>query len=110
AELLRSRWASAARGAVVVIASDGWDTDPPERLAAVLARLRRRAFRICWFNPRAAAPGFEPRVATMAAALPYCDRFLPAHTFAALAAAVEAIAADAAGGRVNATASRRSTA
>jgi uncharacterized protein with von Willebrand factor type A (vWA) domain len=108
-DLLRSRWAPAVRGAVVMIASDGWDTDPPERLAAVLARLRRRAFRICWLNPRAAAPGFAPRVATMAAALPYCDRFLPADTFAALAEAIEAVAADATTG-LSSTASRRSTA
>ncbi|GAA3527668.1 VWA domain-containing protein [Amycolatopsis ultiminotia] len=109
AELLHSRWAPLVRGAVVVIASDGWDADPPERLAAVLARLRRRAFRICWLNPRAAVPGFEPRVATMAAALPYCDRFLPAHSFAALAAAV-GVVADAAAGPVSSTASRRSRA
>lgn len=100
-DLLRSRWAPAVRGAVVVIASDGWDTDPPERLAAVLARLRRRAFRLCWLNPRAAAPGFGPKVATMAAALPYCDRFLPAGTFAAMADAIEFIAADASTGTVS---------
>jgi hypothetical protein len=109
-ELLRSRWAPAVRGAVVVIASDGWDTDPPRRLANVLARLRRRAFRLCWLNPRAASPGFAPKVATMAAALPYCDRFLPAGTFTALAGAIEIIAADAATGPVSSTVSRRSTA
>ncbi|HEX5406257.1 MAG TPA: VWA domain-containing protein [Pseudonocardiaceae bacterium] len=110
AELLRSRWAPVVRGSVVVIVSDGWDTDPPERLAAVLQRLRRRAFRVCWLNPRVAAPGFVPKVATMAAALPYCDRFLPADTFAALATAIETIAADARTGRVSSTGSRRSTA
>lgn len=109
ADLLRSRWAPVLRGSVVVIASDGWDTDPPERLAEVLLRLRRRAFRVCWLNPRAAAPGFAPKVATMAAALPYCDSFLPADTFAALATAIETIAADAATGRVSSTGSRRST-
>jgi hypothetical protein len=108
--LLRSRWAPTVRGAVVVIASDGWDTDPPERLAAVLARLRRRAFRLCWLNPRAAAPDFGPKVATMAAALPYCDRFLPADTFAAMADAIDVIAADAATGTVSSTGSRRSRA
>jgi uncharacterized protein len=109
ADLLRSRWAPVVRGSIVVIVSDGWDTDPPERLAAVLLRLRRRAFRVCWLNPRAAAPGFAPKVATMAAALPYCDRFLPADTFAALATAIETIAADATTGRVSSTGSRRST-
>ena len=43
-----------------------------------MARLRRRAHRVVWVNPRAAAPGFQPLVGTMAAALPYCDELLPA--------------------------------
>ncbi|MGW3606863.1 vWA domain-containing protein [Micromonospora sp. NPDC005161] len=79
--LLSSRHADAVRGAVLVIGSDGWDSDPPDELAAVMARLRRRAYRIVWLNPRAGAPGFAPRAGGMAAALPYCDRLLPAGTF-----------------------------
>ncbi|MET8832488.1 VWA domain-containing protein [Micromonospora sp. NPDC004540] len=79
--LLASHHGDAVRGAVVVVGSDGWDSDPPGELAAVMARLRRRAYRIVWLNPRAGAPGFVPRVAGMAAALPYCDRLLPAATF-----------------------------
>ncbi|MEV1157441.1 VWA domain-containing protein [Micromonospora chokoriensis] len=79
--LLTSHHAEAVRGAVVVIGSDGWDSDPPDDLAAVMARLNRRAYRIVWLNPRAGAPGFAPRVGGMAAALPYCDRMLPAGTF-----------------------------
>ncbi|WP_406079595.1 vWA domain-containing protein [Micromonospora sp. NBC_00858] len=79
--LLTSHHADVLRGAVVVIGSDGWDSDPPDELAAVMARLRRRAYRIVWLNPRAGAPGFAPRAAGMAAALPYCDRLLPAGTF-----------------------------
>ena len=74
-----------------MIASDGWDTDPPEELADVMARLRRRVRRLVWLNPRAAAPGFEPRVGSMAAALPYCDAFLPAHTLRALPEVFDAI-------------------
>ncbi|MBQ0904425.1 VWA domain-containing protein [Micromonospora sp. U21] len=79
--LLSSPHGDAARGAVLVIGSDGWDSDPPDELAAVMARLRRRAYRIVWLNPRAGAPGFAPRAGGMAAALPYCDRLLPAGTF-----------------------------
>ncbi|MGW4681250.1 vWA domain-containing protein [Micromonospora taraxaci] len=79
--LLTSHHVEAVRGAVVVIGSDGWDSDPPDDLAAVMARLSRRAYRIVWLNPRAGAPGFAPRVGGMAAALPYCDRMLPAGTF-----------------------------
>ena len=89
--LLASHHGSAVRGAVVLVASDGWDSDPPEALAAAMRRLRRRAHRVIWVNPRAGAHGFEPRVASMAAALPYCDRLLPADTFGSLVAVVAEI-------------------
>jgi uncharacterized protein with von Willebrand factor type A (vWA) domain len=91
--LLAGRHGGLLRGAIVLIGSDGWDSDPPERLARAMARLYRRAHRVVWMNPRAGAPGFQPRVATMAAALPYCDSFLPADTFAALVAVIEALGA-----------------
>ena len=89
--LLASRHGNALRGGVLVIASDGWDSDDPEALAAVLGRIRLRAHRVVWLNPRAAAPGFEPLVGSMAAALPYCDAVLPAHTARAMTDALEAI-------------------
>ena len=75
-----------------MIASDWWDSDDPALLAATMARLARRSRRVVWLNPRAAAPGFEPRVGSMAAALPYCDAFLPAHTLRALPEVFDAIA------------------
>jgi uncharacterized protein with von Willebrand factor type A (vWA) domain len=89
--LLASRHANAVRGAIVVIGSDGWDSDPPEAVAAAMVRLRRRAHRVIWMNPRAGAPGFTPTVSTMAAALPYCDQLLPADTFGSLEAVVRAV-------------------
>ncbi|WP_019544870.1 vWA domain-containing protein [Streptomyces sulphureus] len=82
--LLDSHHGGLLRGAVVVVGSDCWDGDPPERLAAAMARLRRRAHRVIWLNPRAGAPGFAPRTTTMAAALPYCDALVPGDTFASL--------------------------
>ena len=91
-ELLVSRHGNAVRGGVLVIASDGWDSDDPAELAAVMARARRRARRIVWLNPRAGARGYEPLVGSMAAALPYCDAFLPADTLRALPAVFDAIA------------------
>ena len=91
-ELLVSRHGNAVRGGVLVIASDGWDSDDPAELAAVMARARRRARRIVWLNPRAGAAGYEPLVGSMAAALPYCDAFLPAHTLRGLADVFDAIA------------------
>lgn len=75
---------NALRGAVVIIASDGWDADPPHVLAHAMARLRRRAAVLAWLNPRAAQPEFRPLAGSMAAALPFCDLFLPAHSLSGL--------------------------
>lgn len=84
AALLSSPHGTVLRGAVVIIASDGWDSDPPADLARAVARVRRRAHRLVWLNPRAAAPGFEPVARSMSAALPYCDDLLSAHSVATL--------------------------
>jgi uncharacterized protein with von Willebrand factor type A (vWA) domain len=83
-ELVSASHGHALRGAVVVIASDGWDSDPPDVLERALARIRRRAHRLIWLNPRAAQRDFRPLAASMATALPYCDRFLSAHTLTGL--------------------------
>jgi uncharacterized protein with von Willebrand factor type A (vWA) domain len=91
AALLKSPHADACRGAVVLIASDGWDSDPPEALAAVMARLRRRAYRIVWLNPRMSASGYEPLVGGMAAALRYCDDMLEIGTAGAIPDILETI-------------------
>jgi uncharacterized protein with von Willebrand factor type A (vWA) domain len=90
--LLASHHGGTLRGAVVLIASDGWDGDPPHRLATAMARLHRRAHTVIWLNPRAAAPGFTPRTTTMTAALPYIDLLLPADSFGALLRVPEEIA------------------
>ncbi|MGF1647247.1 MAG: VWA domain-containing protein [Kineosporiaceae bacterium] len=92
-ELVRSQHGGALRGAVVVVASDGWDSDDPETLGAVMARIRRRAHRVLWLNPRAAADDYRPLAGGMAAALPYCDDLLPAHTPRAMLDVVAAIVA-----------------
>ena len=63
-----------ARGAVVVIVSDGWERDDPALLGREMERLHRLAHRVIWVNPRKAAPGYEPAVGGMAAALPHVDR------------------------------------
>ena len=84
AELLAPPHGSVLRGAVVIIASDGWDSDPPHVLEHALARVRRRAELLVWLNPRAAHGEFQPLAGSMAAALPYCDLFLPAHSLTGL--------------------------
>ncbi|HEV7753563.1 MAG TPA: VWA domain-containing protein [Baekduia sp.] len=82
-----------ARGAVVVIVSDGWEVGDPERVGREMARLGRLAHRIVWVNPRLAAPGFEPTAGGMAAALPYCDALVGGHNLLALGDAIAAIGA-----------------
>lgn len=73
-----------ARGAVVVIVSDGWETGQPEELARQLARLSLLAHRIVWANPRTARPGYRPLAGGMAVAWPYCDAVVSAHRLDAL--------------------------
>jgi uncharacterized protein with von Willebrand factor type A (vWA) domain len=80
-----------ARGAVVVIFSDGWAQEDPDQVAAQMARLRRLAYRIVWVNPRKAAAGYRPLVGGMAAALPYCDAFVSGHSYTALTEVAAAI-------------------
>jgi uncharacterized protein with von Willebrand factor type A (vWA) domain len=73
-----------ARGAVVLIISDGWETGDPAMLGAQMARLHRIAYRIVWANPRTQSERYRPEVGGMAAAWPYCDAVVSAHNFEAL--------------------------
>jgi uncharacterized protein with von Willebrand factor type A (vWA) domain len=82
-----------ARGAVVVILSDGWDRGDPALVAREMQRLRRLAHRIVWVNPRKASREYAPLAGGMAAALPACDAFVSGHNLQALKAVTEAIAA-----------------
>jgi uncharacterized protein with von Willebrand factor type A (vWA) domain len=70
----------------VIIVSDGYDTGEPERLAAEMARLRRRCRRIIWLNPLIGWRDFRPEARGMQAALPHVDLFAPAHNLESLAA------------------------
>jgi len=87
-----SSWSTLLRGSIVLVASDGWDTDPADEMAVRMARLARMAHRIVWINPRAAADGFEPLVGGMAAALPHCDAMLSGHSLRAMREVLASIA------------------
>jgi uncharacterized protein len=73
-----------ARGAVVLIISDGWETGDPALVGAQMARLHRVAYRIVWANPRTQSDRYRPEVGGMAAAWPYCDAVVSAHNFESL--------------------------
>jgi uncharacterized protein with von Willebrand factor type A (vWA) domain len=73
-----------ARGAIVVICSDGWDRGDPDRMASEMGRLALVARRIVWVNPLKATPGYAPLARGMAAALPYVDLFVEGHSIRSL--------------------------
>jgi uncharacterized protein with von Willebrand factor type A (vWA) domain len=70
----------------VIIVSDGYDTGPPEEMAAAMRDLRRRTRRIVWLNPLIGWQGYAPEARGMKAALPYVELFAPAHSLESLAA------------------------
>jgi uncharacterized protein with von Willebrand factor type A (vWA) domain len=68
-----------ARGAIVIVFSDGWDRGDPELLAREMHRLQLHARRVIWVNPRPADIDMQPLAVGMRAALPYVDDFIPGH-------------------------------
>ena len=80
-----------ARGAVIVILSDGWERGDSMLVGREMARLARLAHRIVWVNPRVSAGDFSVQSGGMRAALPYCDALVSGHNFEALDEVVEAI-------------------
>jgi uncharacterized protein with von Willebrand factor type A (vWA) domain len=87
-----------ARGAVIVILSDGWERGDPSLVGREMERLARLAHRIVWVNPRVSAAGFSPRTGGMAAALPHCDALVSGHSLEAIDEVLEAIGGSGPGG------------
>lgn len=73
-----------ARGAVVVILSDGWDRGDPADMSEQMQRLARVAHRVVWVNPLKASTGYAPLARGMAAALPHVDDFVEGHNLDSL--------------------------
>jgi uncharacterized protein with von Willebrand factor type A (vWA) domain len=80
------RWGQrgAARRAVVVVFSDGWERGDAGLLADQMARLRRLAHAVLWVNPHAGRAGYAPVQSGIAAALPHIDRLLAGHSLGTL--------------------------
>ncbi len=87
------RWGQrgVARGAVVVVFSDGWERGDAALLGEQAARLRRLAHRVVWVNPHKGAAGYQPVQQGMAAALPHVDHFVAGHSLAAFRKVLEVI-------------------
>ena len=83
-----TQWAGRllARGAVVIVMSDGWERGSAEQLKREMRLLREKCYRLIWLNPRLGRADYLPRVEGMAAALDHVDDFLSCHDMQSLEA------------------------
>ncbi|WP_051570923.1 vWA domain-containing protein [Cryptosporangium arvum] len=88
------RWGrrGVARGAVVVVFSDGWERGDAALLGEQMARLRRIAHRVVWVNPHRGKPRYAPVQGGIQAALPHVDDFVAGHSLAAFAELLDVVA------------------
>lgn len=88
------RWGrrGTARGAVVVVFSDGWERGDTDLLAEQVQRLHRLAHRVVWVNPHRGKAGYEPVQQGILAVLPHVDAFLAGHSLATFAELTEVLA------------------
>jgi len=77
-----------ARGAIVVIASDGWERGGADLLREQMLRLQALSHRVIWANPHKSTPGFEPLTKGMQAALPMIDDFVAGSSAAELSSLI----------------------
>lgn len=89
--LLVPRYAGFARGAAIIVLSDGLERGTPEALVAAVEKLARLAWRIDWLSPLA-GPGYTPRTEALAAVLPHLDALAEGATTSAVCAHVLRIA------------------
>lgn len=87
-EMFNKQYAShsVSSRSVIIILSDGYDTDPPEVMSNALARLKKKGCKIIWLNPLKGWKDYQPVANGMVAALPHLDLFAPATTLNDLAA------------------------
>ncbi|MBB5956564.1 hypothetical protein FHS29_003150 [Saccharothrix tamanrassetensis] len=87
------RWGQrgAARRAVVVVFSDGWERGDPALLGEQVARLKRLAHKVIWVNPHAGKDGYAPVQSGIVAALPHLDRLLAGHSLDTLRRLLEEV-------------------
>lgn len=81
-----------ARGAIVVVLSDGWERGDTALLGEQVARLHRLAHRVVWVNPHRGKDGYAPVQQGIVAVLPHVDAFLAGHSLATFAELTEVLA------------------
>ena len=93
-KIFLDRWGQRgmARGAVVVVFSDGWERGEPDLLAEQMRRLHRLAHRVVWVNPHRGKEGYLPVQQGIVAALPFVDDFVAGHSLTTFAELIEVVA------------------
>lgn len=81
-----------ARGAVVVVFSDGWERGDSRELGEQMERLSRLAHRVVWVNPHRGKDGYQPVQGGIVAVLPHCDEFIAGHSLHAFEQVLEVVA------------------
>jgi uncharacterized protein with von Willebrand factor type A (vWA) domain len=92
--MFMDRWGQRglARGAVVVVFSDGWERGDAGLLGEQMRRLQRTAHRVVWVNPHVGKDGYLPVQRGIVAALPFVDDFVAGHSLATFAELIEVVA------------------
>jgi hypothetical protein len=67
------RFGSYARGAAVIVVSDGLERGDPSALRDAVAKLSRRAWRLSWLTPLATGAGFKPQTEALIAIRRFVD-------------------------------------
>ena len=80
-----------SKDSIVLIMSDGFDTDSAQQLAACLEQLKRRSQRIIWLSPMLDNPDYVPAEEFIASTTQYLSAFLPCSSLASLSDAVDHI-------------------
>lgn len=81
-------YAGLARGAVVIVLSDGLERGDPALLLHAVQRLHRLAERVVWLTPLKRDDGYRPVTRAMAAVAPYLDHIGGAASLENLAAEI----------------------
>ena len=81
-----------ARGAVVVVFSDGWERGDAGLLGEQMRRLHTIAHRVVWVNPHVGKDGYLPVQQGIVAALPHVDDLVAGHSLATFADLIEVVA------------------
>ena len=91
--IFMDRWGQRglARGAVVVVFSDGWERGDADLLGEQMQRLGRVAHAVVWVNPHVGKDGYLPVQQGIVAALPHVDHLVAGHSLATFADLVEVV-------------------